>query len=339
MNINNNVGVKCNMEQTLLNDMIKEIVREDKLDTLISMINNGLDIKDFSYNNFTGLNAMIAYCLDCGNDERGNILGYLLETAKFNEIDPRNIIRMYQYLSDESDEESTTDIDDELEEISRLISEGAKVLFGLEDNEKVEPIKFRSFSEFVDFLNSGEEHFNSKEANKNRKTASKNVDIPKTVSVDCGKPSTKAKSEIVLETVKDNSSTGTSNKKIELKPTKDDSSINASNKKIELVQPIKEESTDNKSNSFTMIGESNYKVSSISSYVTFENTSTCESESITIQAESIEDLNNKINEKISELNNQNDEKLINSVIEMMKNNSDFKNDLLKMMQEAQIKTY
>lgn len=338
MNINNNVGVKYNMEQTLLNEILKEIVREDKLDTLISMINNGLDIKDFSYNDFTGLNAMIAYCLDCHNEEGGSILRYLLETAKFNEIDPRNITRVYQYLSEELDEDSEMNIEDELHEISKLISDGAKVLFGLKDDEEIKPIKIGGISEFMDFLKSQEEHFNSKQAKEDEKTSSKSLDMPRVVSVDYGKPSTKTKSEIALETIKDKSSTGTSNKKIELKPAKDESSANVSNKKIELVQPIKEESTDNKSNSFTMIGESNYKVSSISSYVTFENTSTCESESIIIQAESIEDLNNKINEKISELNNQNDEKLINSVIEMMKNNSEFKNDLLKMMQEAQIKT-
>lgn len=338
MNINNNVGVKYNMEQTLLNEILKEIVREDKLDTLISMINNGLDIKDFSYNDFTGLNAMIAYCLDCHNEEGGSILRYLLETAKFNEIDPRNITRVYQYLSEELDEDSEMNIEDELHEISKLISDSAKVLFGLKDDEEIKPIKIGGISEFMDFLKSQEEHFNSKQAKEDKKTSSKSLDMPRVVSVDYGKPSTKTKSEIALETIKDKSSTGTSNKKIELKPAKDESSANVSNKKIELVQPIKEESTDNKSNSFTMIGESNYKVSSINSYVTFENTSTCENESILIQADSIEDLNNKINEKISELNNQNDEKLVNLVIEMMKNNSEFKNDLLKMMQEAQIKT-
>lgn len=334
MNINKNVGVENNMEQTLLENVLKEVVRDDKLDVLVSMINNGLNIDDFSYDDLTGLNALIAYSLDCEDKKGDSILEFLLETAKYNEIDPRNIIKLYESISEKSKE----DIDKELEELSKFISEGARALFGLKEGDEIQPLRFENIFDLMDFINSKEEDLESTEAKEDEKTASKNVDTPRVVAVDKGNHLTKAKSEIALETIKDNPSTGASNKKIELKPAKDESSINVSNKKIELVQPIKEESIDNKSNSFTMIGESNYKVSSINSYVTFENTSTCENESILIQADSIEDLNNKINEKISELNNQNDEKLINSVIEMMKNNSEFKNDLLKMMQEAQIKT-
>lgn len=319
MTINKNTGAKNNMEQDLLNDMLKEIVREDKLDTLISMMNNGLNINDFSYDNFTGLNAMIAYSLDCKNEKGGNILGYLLETATLNEIDPRNIIRMHQFLLDETDEECIEGINDEIEEFSKFISDGAKALFGLGDDEKIKPITFGSISDFIDFLKSEETSSNSKELEANKKQAKENRELRRNIAVDCGNSAVKSKADIVL---------------------KDDSSKSTSSKKIELVQPVKlkEEVVDEKkTNSFDIIGESNYKVSSISSYVTFENTSTCESESISIQADSVEDLNNKINEKISELNNQNDEKLVNSVIEMMKNNSEFKNDLLKMMKEAQIK--
>lgn len=101
-------------------------------------------------------------------------------------------------------------------------------------------------------------------------------------------------------------------------------------------EPIQVDSTK-KDETFTMLGDSNFKVSSISAYVSLENNETCEMKNITVQADSIEDLEEKINAQIAEFNKENDEKLVNSVIEMMKNDSNFKDNLLKMMKEAQLR--
>lgn len=91
------------------------------------------------------------------------------------------------------------------------------------------------------------------------------------------------------------------------------------------------------SKKYDMIGESNYKVSAINACISLENASTCETKMVTLQADNIDDLNNKIELEISNLNKQNDKKLADSLIEMMNTDSDFRASLLKLMKDAQIK--
>lgn len=103
------------------------------------------------------------------------------------------------------------------------------------------------------------------------------------------------------------------------------------NKESIQIDSTKEDET------FAMLGDSNFKISSINAFVSLENNETCEIKNVTLQADSVKDLEEKINAQIAEFNKENDEKLINSVVEMMKNDSNFKDNLLKMMKETQLR--
>lgn len=358
MTINKNSGVNYKMDKDLINNILKDVIKEDKVDTLISMIRNGLDLNDFSYDNFRGINAIMAYCIDCEENEGKAILGYLLENIKFSEIDPSVLSKLRQFDS-KKHSINEHDIEVGLEDICGFISDGVKAIFGLEDDVQIKLDEIEGVSNFIDFLKKGKDSSPSSNDNTNvseevkekTKEAVKNPDNqdsnkskaeptnrPNMVGVDYGNHLVKSVEDTDSTVSEDNMCKNTS-KKIEIKPS--NTSLNSANskKKIELVQTTKEDSINNTSNNFTMVGESNYKVASINAYVTFENTSTCETNSISITADSVEDFTNKVKESIVELNNKNDEKLLNSVMEMMQSNSEFKNDLLKMVQEAQIKSY
>lgn len=358
MTINKKSGVNYKMDKDLITNILKDVIKEDKVDTLISMINNGLDVNDFYYDNFRGINAMISYCIDCGEDEGIETLGYLLESVTFSEIDPSVLTKLHQFAS-KKHRINEHDIEVGLENICDFILDGVKSIFGIDDDVQIKLDEMEGVSDFIDFLKKGKESSLSsndntkvsKEVKEKTKEAIKKTDNqdsnkskaestnrPNMVGVDYGNHLVKSVEDTDSTVSEDNMCKNTS-KKIEIKPS--NTSLNSANskKKIELVQTTKEDSINNTSNNFTMVGESNYKVAGINAYVTFENTSTCENDSVSIQASSVEDFTNKVNEKISELNNQNDEKLLNSVIEIMKNNPEFKNDLLKMVKEAQIKSY
>ena len=109
-------------------------------------------------------------------------------------------------------------------------------------------------------------------------------------------------------------------------------------KKSSPIAPIdsEKETKSNNMNSFDIIGDTNYKVSSISAYVTLENEETCDNKQISIQVSSLEELSSAINKEIEKANNENNEKLASSVVEMMSNNPEFKKNLLSLMRDAQI---
>lgn len=336
MNINQKTGVKSNMEG--INNAVKNTIMEDNAEILISMINNGFDINDFTYKNFTGINAIVAYKLDFNPNGGLNILGYLLKSNAEQELNIENKKRIGRLLLENAYKRknnlnsiSKEELHSIITDISNVLAEGAKELFNKAgNNEKVEII---GFDDFINHLSSIKEELkpsddsdstNSKDSSDNKIKTTNNT--PTKIAVDHGKSETKFSPEIVLKNdIKNNVP------KNKLKSIKnEDNSLKLVEKKL----PTKKEA-----NNFTMLGDSNYKISSISSYVTLENIDTCKTENISIQANSIEDLNNQINNKISELNSQNDKVIIDSVMEMMKNNSEFKKNLLEMMKEAQIKTF
>ena len=101
-------------------------------------------------------------------------------------------------------------------------------------------------------------------------------------------------------------------------------------------ETIKSKKEEDNSKEFTIIGDSNYKVSTISAYVTLENPETYKNKQVSIQVSSIDELNSKINEEIAVLNKENDKQLVDSIAEMMSNNPQFKKELLSLMRDAQL---
>lgn len=143
----------------------------------------------------------------------------------------------------------------------------------------------------------------------------------------------------VVSETKDNSKMQTSIKEKNENSSKLSSQDNKATKKVDK-KSIKSkeeiESANVKEDTFEIIGDSNYKVSVIHAHVVLENADTCEKEPFSVQVNSVDELNSAINKKIEEFNSKNEEKLVESVIKMMKNNSDFKSDIIKMMKNAQL---
>lgn len=321
MTINNNLGEKSIMEKDLINNMLKDVLKEDKLDVLISMINNGLDINDFTYKNLSGLDAIIAYKLDCGENVLSEILKYLLETFKGEYINPSNKGKIANLLLN-NDNNKSLGLDTIVSAFADFMSNATNECDNSKSFNSSKPLVFSNLSDLTNFLK--DEIFNDIEVTKDD-----SIDTKKT---DCEENSN--------ETLEDKSSCNDSKDiaidcgKAYVKTSEELPSVDMFLEENEEVECEQSENT-----SFDILGESNYKVSSISSYVTLENSSTYSKEQFSIQAKDLEDLQNQVNQKIAELNNKHDEKLANSVIELMKNNSQFKKDLLNMMKEAQLKTF
>lgn len=353
MTINNNAGDKSLVGKDLITNILKDILREDKLDVLVSMINNGLDINDFSYNKSNGLNAMIEFKLDCNDNGIGETLKYLLEKFQDETINDSNKEKLANLLLNNKD--ITNDIESMINDFADFIYEGGKALCNLKDSDDDKSVVFSNFGDFAEFLtnkvlNSVKES-NSKEKNScsetevnnkvedtvEDKTSSTNTNI----AVDCGNARVKASAmlspaELFLHRAE------------ELRNIKSQTNIEGDDMSDNTIAPSTLDSDEvlvsdldetSEGNSFDILGESNYQVSSITSYVTLENSSTYETEQFSIQVKDVEDLQHQINQKIVELNNKNDEKIVESLVDMMRTNSQFKKDLLNMMREAQVKAF
>ena len=85
--INNNEKVRIKNKDTVygINSTIKRIIEEDDVDTLLSMIQNGLDINTFSYKNLKGINAFILYKYENNKENVGNVINMLL--LKYNAME------------------------------------------------------------------------------------------------------------------------------------------------------------------------------------------------------------------------------------------------------------
>ena len=276
--INKNETVKKKNKEAVcgINSTIKRIIREDDLDTLLSMIQNGFDINTFSYKNSKGINAFILYKYDNNKENVGKVIDTLL--IKFDAI--KDVT------------EETYDLLNKLSynDFKKSISKE----FSLED-------LLEGFGEFLKEL-----------------------------------------SENVLEDddIKEDDSIGKDNNQVS--DTQEDSKVSPKNNQVEDVHAdiISNKKSENEdmptTETFDIIGDTNYKVSSISAYITLENEDTCDTKQISMQASSIEELSSLINKEIEKANNENNEKLASSVVEMMSNNPEFKKSLLSLMREAQI---
>lgn len=291
--INNNIGERSNMSKETINNILKDVIKADNVETLKSMIKNGFDINTFSYNSFNGVDAFISYKLDCEDLGESEVMNYLIENFDCSNVHPKNMKRLREIER----MNSSNEIDDFFEflddKLSEFISKNSK--------NKKQP-SFEDFMEFAmnDVLDSLMNEENSSNKEENVSTLNETTD-----EKEC---------EPVKEEVEE---------KIELNIKYED------DKKIMLNQDVSE----NCDSKFEIVGDSNYRVSSISSYVVLENKDTFETENITINASSVEDLNNQINEKINELNSANDEKILATLIDMMNSNSEFKGDILKVIKK------
>lgn len=291
--INNNEKVRIKNKDTVygINSTIKRIIEEDDVDTLLSMIQNGLDINTFSYKNLKGINAFILYKYENNKENVGNVINMLL--LKYNAM-----------------EDLTKESFKRLDELS--YNEFKKTF---EKEFTVEKF-LEGFGRFIADL-SGEIEENQED------------NIEEDIKEEKVKVNTKMSSEITNK--ESNSSKNTLNN-----IPKDSSKKEV--KKSSPIAPIdsEKETKSNNMNSFDIIGDTNYKVSSISAYVTLENEETCDNKQISIQVSSLEELSSAINKEIEKANNENNEKLASSVVEMMSNNPEFKKNLLSLMRDAQI---
>ena len=291
--INNNEKVRIKNKDTVygINSTIKRIIEEDDVDTLLSMIQNGLDINTFSYKNLKGINAFILYKYENNKENVGNVINMLL--LKYNAM-----------------EDLTKESFKRLDELS--YNEFKKTF---EKEFTVEKF-LEGFGRFIADL-SGEIEENQED------------NIEEDIKEEKVKVNTKMSSEITNK--ESNSSKNTPNN-----IPKDSSKKEV--KKSFPIAPIdsEKETKSNNMNSFDIIGDANYKVSSISAYVTLENEETCDNKQISIQVSSLEELSSAINKEIEKANNENNEKLASSVVEMMSNNPEFKKNLLSLMRDAQI---
>lgn len=291
--INNNEKVRIKNKETVygIDSTIKRIIEEDDVDTLLSMIQNGLDINTFSYKNLKGINAFILYKYENNKENVGNVINMLL--LKYNAM-----------------EDLTKESFKRLDELS--YNEFKKTF---EKEFTVEKF-LEGFGRFIADL-SGEIEENQED------------NIEEDIKEEKVKVNTKTSSEITNK--ESNYSKNTPNN-----IPKDSSKKEV--KKSSPIVPIDNEKETKSSNvdSFDIIGDANYKVSSISAYVTLENEETCDNKQISIQVSSLEELSSAINKEIEKANNENNEKLASSVVEMMSNNPEFKKNLLSLMREAQI---
>lgn len=291
--INNNEKVRIKNKETVygIDSTIKRIIEEDDVDTLLSMIQNGLDINTFSYKNLKGINAFILYKYENNKENVGNVINMLL--LKYNAM-----------------EDLTKESFKRLDELS--YNEFKKTF---EKEFTVEKF-LEGFGRFIADL-SGEIEENQED------------NIEKDIKEEKVKVNTKVSSKI------DNKESNSS------KNTPNNIPKDSSKKEVKKSSPIvtidnEEETKLSNMNSFDIIGDANYKVSSISAYVTLENEETCDNKQISIQVSSLEELSSVINKEIEKANNENNEKLASSVVEMMSNNPEFKKNLLSLMRDAQI---
>lgn len=291
--INNNEKVRIKNKETVygIDSTIKRIIKEDDVDTLLSMIQNGLDINTFSYKNLKGINAFILYKYENNKENVGNVINMLL--LKYNAM-----------------EDLTKESFKRLDELS--YNEFKKTF---EKEFTVEKF-LEGFGRFIADL-SGEIEENQED------------NIEKDIKEEKVKVNTKVSSKI------DNKESNSS------KNTPNNIPKDSSKKEVKKSSPIvpidnEEETKLSNMNSFDIIGDANYKVSSISAYVTLENEETCDNKQISIQVSNLEELSSAINKEIEKANNENNEKLASSVVEMMSNNPEFKKNLLSLMREAQI---
>ena len=61
-----------------INTIIKKIIKEDDVETLLSMIQNWFDINTFKYKNSKGIDAFILYKYDSNKANLGKVLNSLL---------------------------------------------------------------------------------------------------------------------------------------------------------------------------------------------------------------------------------------------------------------------
>lgn len=272
---------------------VKNLIREDSLEVLLSMINNGFDVNSFQYKGFRGVNAIIAFRLDCNIKELGEIIEhFVIEHNSSYEIHPENEKRIAVLIEKEARRAIREDI---RKAIEKDVKENTE-----EDIQEIteEDIK-EAVEGFVNFL-----------SDMTRGVLGKYDDIEDDTIED----------ETLEEDV-DSSNSQTDQKAL----------LEEQN----LCSNIENEDTIKEEGDFTIIGDSDYRVSNITSYVTLENISTCDIEKISINTHSVEELNNKINEKIEELNKKNDEKFLNSIVDMMNTDDEFKTNLFRILGEAQ----
>lgn len=325
----NNKNVNSNNEMTKhVNNLIKKIIKEDDVNTLLSMIDNGLDINIFKYKNKTGINAIILYKYDNNKESVGSVIDMLLTR--------------FQYLEDLQE-----DIANKLEELSYndmanyFKSKGLnKEKFNLED----------IVLGFKDFLEALVEENSIKEADTDESTENNkdnSVDRKDVENANRGylayKEDNNSKEDTESKDVSDSDiSKDKETSKGYLSYVGDTNTENSTSNSDALNEENShrghlayKESNETKKE-FHMIGDTNYKVSSISAYVTLENEGTCETKQVSIQVSNMEEFSYVINKEIEQANNENNEKLANSIIEMMNTNSQFKQNLLELMKEAQL---
>lgn len=391
-----------NKSNELTNNAIKEIIRNDNKESLISMVKYGFQIDSFNYKEKFGINAFIDYRLDCGYNNLGDLLLFLLSTLEIKNVDFESFINLFKFNNLNELEENTIECltkkmsSTELNRLKNLIfvdsTDDFKDLDGLFDDSNSIITKvdlnniylLKGYAPYVvisQFLNKelrdklskydmpimeilyikeenmftindlksdiGVGMLNVKEIilSKDAETLKAILDIYfETYTnnieslVEFSNNSNNKEKIILTKNNKNNiESDVISNSKSLIKEGKSKTLID--NKKMDVLRnALSKELTkaDIEQKTFDIFGDSDYKISSINAFVVLENTSTYETESVSIQTDNIEDLNKEINAKILELNNKNDEKLANSVIELMKNNPQFKEDMLKMMKKAQL---
>ena len=332
---NTNKNVNSNNEMSKqINNLIKKIIKEDDINTLLSMIDNGLDINIFKYKNKTGINAIILYKYDNNKESVGNVIDMLLTR--------------FQYLEDLQE-----DIANKLEELSynNMVNHFESKGLSLED-------VVAGFKDFLEAL-AEEVEDDSTEEEKVEDDSTEKVDDNKSTEDDKDNPVdikdvenpnrgylayvgyTDAKKNNTSSSdalTKENPNMGylayvghTDAKKDNTSNSDASTEENPSMGYLAYVGHTEEAKKE-----FHMIGDTDYKVSSISAYVTLDNEATCESKQVSIQASNIEELTYAINKEIEIANNENNEKLANSIIEMMNTNSEFKQNLLELMREAQL---
>ena len=304
-NINSKNVNSSNEMSKQINNLIKKIIREDDINTLLSMIDNGLDINIFKYKNKTGINAIILYKYDNNKESVGNVIDMLLTR--------------FQYLEDLQE-----DIANKLEELSynNMVNHFESKGLSLED-------VVAGFKDFLEAL-AEEVEDDSIEEEKVEDDSIEKVDDNKSTGDDKDNP-------VDIKDV-ENPNRGylayvgyTDAKKNNTSSSDASTEENPSMGYLAYVGHTEEAKKE-----FHMIGDTDYKVSSISAYVTLDNEATCESKQVSIQASNIEELTYAINKEIEIANNENNEKLANSIIEMMNTNSEFKQNLLELMREAQL---
>lgn len=311
MNINKQVGVMNNTKENIeLNNIVKQIIMDDDANTLFSMIKNGFDINDFQYKEFTGFNAIVACRCDYNYKEVGNAINMLM-----NEYD--NIV---DELNDENSEKLSKAI---FMEISNDILND---IYKEREMSRIKFAKERFESKFGKLTTGLEDIINIKEEDKEPVDK---IQHHHTIS--------KEEAEALFVDLPTALQGGIIDIKEEYKEAVDKNEISVDKiqnpKESETIKSKKEE--DN-SKEFTIIGDSNYKVSTISAYVTLENSETYKNKQVSIQVSSIDELNSKINEEIAVLNKENDKQLVDSIAEMMSNNPQFKKELLSLMRDAQL---